>query len=286
MKTKKSRRIAAFLAVCMTGALAAGCGSGADKAKAPADARTEEQSGAPSADVRTEEQGGASSADARAEEQGGASSAETNEEASAGKWQVLGLEEAAAVDADFLGKVWKIEEDSFYIVEKKVKILEDGSLVTGAPATGADVPDSELIPVIFDGNTCFYVRTISDNGETTEDMEAGFEDLELYISVDLKGRFEHDVFYADEIRMEKDSEGMEYTKSDPVTGIVETYTDSMIVVKDPGDGMTYYFSTEHVRDAEGDAPVAVGDTVEVTYRGVLGNDEKNPGEALKIAPAP
>ena len=59
----------------------------------------------------------------------------------------------------------------------------------------------------------------------------------------------------------------EVIEADPITGIVKAYADDTITIKDPG---------------EGDSPIAVGDTVEITYRGLLGN-EKNPGEAVKIA---
>ena len=74
----------------------------------------------------------------------------------------------------------------------------------------------------------------------------------------------------------------EVIEADPITGIVKAYADDTITIKDPGDGLFYYFSTENAEIIEGDSPIAVGDTVEITYRGLLGN-EKNPGEAVKIA---
>ncbi|MDE6389646.1 MAG: hypothetical protein K2L82_17865 [Lachnospiraceae bacterium] len=73
----------------------------------------------------------------------------------------------------------------------------------------------------------------------------------------------------------------ENIESDPITGIVEKYADDIIIIKDPGDEILYYFSTKNAQIAEGDSPIAVGDTVEITYRGLLG-DEKNPCEAVKI----
>ena len=60
-----------------------------------------------------------------------------------------------------------------------------------------------MIPVVFDVDTHFYMRTIYENGARYEDGEAGFSDLKTGISVDLKGRFENDIFYADEIRILK-----------------------------------------------------------------------------------
>ncbi len=122
-------------------------------------------------------------------------------ENTAGKWQVFEPEVAAAVDADFMGKIWKIEDDSFFITEKKVKILDDGSLTSSSPSSNADIPDSQLIHVVFDDNTYFCVRTIYENGESHEEKDAGFQDLKEHMSVEMKGKFENDVFYATEIRL-------------------------------------------------------------------------------------
>ncbi len=58
----------------------------------------------------------------------------------------------------------------------------------------------------------------------------------------------------------------ENIESDPITGIVKKYEDNTIIIKDPG---------------EGDSPITVGDKVEITYQGLLGN-ESHPGPALKI----
>ena len=121
-------------------------------------------------------------------------------ENTAGKWQVLEPDVAAAVDADFLGKVWKIEEDSFFIVEKKVKILDDGSLSYSSPSSNADIPDSRLIHVILEDDTSFYLKTTDGNGESYEDKEAEFQDLKVHASVEMKGSFKNDEFYATEIR--------------------------------------------------------------------------------------
>lgn len=122
------------------------------------------------------------------------------QENTAGKWQVLEPYVAAAVDADFLGKVWKIEEDSFFIAEKKVKILDDGSLSYSSPSSNADLPDSQLIHVILEDDTCFYLKTTDGNGESYEDTKAEFQDLKVHMSVEMKGSFKNDKFYATEIR--------------------------------------------------------------------------------------
>ena len=73
----------------------------------------------------------------------------------------------------------------------------------------------------------------------------------------------------------------ENIESDPITGIVKKYEDNTIIIKDPGGGMFYYFSTKNTEIIEGDSPITVGDKVEITYQGLLGN-ESHPGPALKI----
>ena len=125
---------------------------------------------------------------------------ENTEGNTAGKWQVLDPDVAAAVDADFLGKVWKIEEDSFFIAEKKVKVLDDGSLSYSAPSSNAVLPDSQLIHVILEDDAHFYLKTTDGNDESYEDKEAEFQDLKIHMSVEMKGSFKNDEFYATEIR--------------------------------------------------------------------------------------
>ena len=123
--------------------------------------------------------------------------------ASTRRRHVLDPDTAAAVDADFEGDVWKIDTDCFYIVEETTELLEDGSMSSSSPAAGVEIPDSELIRVVFSEDTHFYTRTIYDNGARYEDAEAGFKDLEQYGSVALKGEFKNEVFCADEVRIVK-----------------------------------------------------------------------------------
>ena len=125
---------------------------------------------------------------------------ENTEGNTAGKWQVLDPDVAAAVDADFLGKVWKIEEDSFFIAEKKVKVLDDGSLSYSSPSSNAVLPDSQLIHVILEDDAHVYLKTTDGNDESYEDKEAEFQDLKIHMSVEMKGSFKNDEFYATEIR--------------------------------------------------------------------------------------
>ena len=188
MKCNWKKITALFGAVCILGTTTAGCGSDSGAAET----------------VKTEE---ASPADSVQQEPEAPKEEETQkpEEAPAeqeGRWQVLDPEVAAAVDADFCGTVWKIEEDMFYIAEEQVT-LGDGCIMSGSPSPDADIPDSDLVPVVFDEDTHFYLRTIHGNGESYEDSEAGFSDLEKDVSVDLKGSFEKDVFHAKEIRIVK-----------------------------------------------------------------------------------
>jgi hypothetical protein len=181
MKLKKAMIL--LVTVCILNTMVTGCGSGSV-------AKTEEN--------QTDEALSEELNDAPPKEIDG--NTDGFQENTAGKWKVLEPDVAAAVDADFLGKVWKIEEDSFFIVEKKVKILDDGSLSYSSPSSNADIPDSRLIHVILEDDTRFYLKTTDGNGESCEDKEAEFQDLKVQASVEMKGSFKNDEFYATEIR--------------------------------------------------------------------------------------
>ena len=183
MKLKK--RIILFGTVCILNTMAIGCGSATEPT-----VKTEETQ---SDEILPEEETDALIKD---DDKG----TDESQENAAGKWKVLDPDTAAAVDADFLGKVWKIEEDSFFIVERKVKISEDGSLIYSSPSSDADIPDSQLIHVIFEEDTDFYMRNIDGDEESHEYKEAGFQDLNEQMFVEMKGSFVNDVFYAAEIR--------------------------------------------------------------------------------------
>ena len=86
-----------------------------------------------------------------------------------------------------------------------------------------------------------------------------------------------------------DDEGNEYSDAeeidvgDPIIGIVDKFEDNIIVIKDTDDpDLFYYFSTKDAQVVEGDSPIAVGDRVAISYRGVMG-DEEHPGEAVKVS---
>lgn len=99
MKLKKLMIL--FGTVCMLNTMAVGCGSATEPT-----VKTEE---ARSGEILPEEETDTPSEDNDKD------MAESQENTS-GKWQVLEPDIAAAVDADFLGKVWKMEEDtSFYM---------------------------------------------------------------------------------------------------------------------------------------------------------------------------
>ena len=183
MKLKKAMIL--LSAVCILSAMIAGCGSGSESAAKTEETQTKE--------VVSEELNNTSlkESDGNTEEP---------QENTAGKWQVLESDVASAVDADFLGKVWKMEEDSFFIVERKVKIFDDGSKVYSAPSSDADIPDSQLIHVVFEEDTRFYLKDTDDNEEGHGNKEAGFQDLKEHMFVEMKGSFINDEFHATEIR--------------------------------------------------------------------------------------
>lgn len=185
MKTKRKKMIVLFSTFCMLYTLAAGCSSSSTPATKTASDKVsaEELSDTPSADD--------------------AKDMEKPEKNTEGKWHVLDPEVAAAVDADFVGTIWHIAESAFSIAETKMQILDDGSLSSSSPSSNADIPDSQLVHVVVDDDTHFYMRTIYNNGKSYEDAEAEFQDLKEHISVEMKGKFENDVFYATEIRIIK-----------------------------------------------------------------------------------
>ena len=182
MRLKKAMVV--FGTVCILNTMVTGCGSGSESA-----AKTEENQ---ISEVLSEE-----SNDAAKEIDGDTEEPQENTE---GKWQVLEPDVAAAVDADFLGKVRKIEEDSFFIVEREVKILDDGSIVYSSPSSDADIPDSKLIRVVFEEDTRFYLKDTDENEEGHGNKEAGFQDLKERMFVEMKGSFKNDEFHAAEIR--------------------------------------------------------------------------------------
>lgn len=79
-----------------------------------------------------------------------------------------------------------------------------------------------------------------------------------------------------------DSATEEIAEGDPIVAMVERYEDNIIVLRDLDDeDIIYYFSTQNAQVIEGISPIAAGDIVEITYRGVQG-DKENPGEAVKV----
>ena len=80
----------------------------------------------------------------------------------------------------------------------------------------------------------------------------------------------------------EDSTVEEIIEGDPIVGIVDKYADNIIVIRDADDqDLIYYFSTQNAQVIEDDSPIVAGDMVEITYRGVMG-DEEHPGEAIKL----
>ena len=80
----------------------------------------------------------------------------------------------------------------------------------------------------------------------------------------------------------EDSDAVEIPQGDPLVAVVDSYEDNIIVLRDMNDeDIIYYFSTQDAEVIEGDSPIAAGDIVEITYRGVQG-DREHPGMAVKV----
>ena len=84
----------------------------------------------------------------------------------------------------------------------------------------------------------------------------------------------------------------EIPAGDPIAGIIEKYEENILASKTTEDDMLYYFfmenppilegySTESAHEAKGGSTIAVGDKVEISYRGTL-DDEEHPTQAVKI----
>lgn len=201
MKKQTKHVITLLGVVCISSLLTAGCSStpapGTD-ADQVIDLTSSSSDTAEPSEPETAQDNASTNANDTASAPGDTSAASAE-----GKWHVLPPEVAAAVDADFEGVVWKIDGDSFSIVEITTEILDDGTLMGSSPSSDAEIPDSELIPVVYDENTHFYMRTIRNGGDSYEDTEATFQDIENDLTVEMKGSFKNDVFYATEIRIVK-----------------------------------------------------------------------------------
>ena len=78
------------------------------------------------------------------------------------------------------------------------------------------------------------------------------------------------------------SDAEEIPQGDPIIGIVDKYENDIIVIRDIDDeDIVLYFSTRDAQVIEGEAPIAAGDIVEITYTGVQGTEEQ-PGTAVKV----
>ena len=135
----------------------------------------------------------------------------------------------------------------------------------------------------------------SESAAKTEENQASPEELNDAPLRDIGGNTEEP--QKNTVIAEEDGkaspEDEENIEGDPIARIVEKYEGNTITIKNPDDDMLYYFSTENARilegfstesaqEAEGDPSIAVGDKVEISYRGLIDFDEEHPDEAVKI----
>ncbi len=211
MKYRWKKLIALSLISCMFGMSTMGCGS------APA-AEAETEMDAPALDVEEINEPAKAGTSKPNDDKTNAKKTNTTQPANdktedapddsaetqgSGKWQVYDPDVAAAVDADFEGVVYKIETDSFFITPTETTLEENGAIISTSLSPGVEIPDEELVQVIFDDHTVFTLRDVYDGGERHEDSDASFQNIEKEVSVALKGTFQNDVFCADQIRIIK-----------------------------------------------------------------------------------
>lgn len=114
--------------------------------------------------------------------------------------------------------------------------------------------------------------------EPKEDMATSTENIAEPETTEERGAETNTMVTESARTEESESDIME---GDPIVAMVKSYEDNIIVLIDIDDDIIYYFSTENAQVVEGASPIAVGDIVEITYRGVQG-DEKHPGQAVKV----
>ena len=229
MKYKWKKLIALSLVVCMMAMLTVGCGSSpadgnetngpepiADNTDTPTkqdetepedSASDDAESNSPDVSDDAEGNGPDVSDDTGEATEGQKQDSEGspenagNESKTSGKWHVYDADVAAAIDADFEGTVYKIDTDSFFIAPSESTLLDNGELLMVASAGGDEIPDEELVKVVFDNNTVFTLRDIYDGGASHKDSDASFQTIKKEVSVSLKGEFQDDVFHADAVRI-------------------------------------------------------------------------------------
>lgn len=206
MKKQLQKAIQLCTIVCLSGILTVGCS--ASPASGPTDNPAADLSTSAAPDcmeaAQTEQaQDSADTDNSVKNPDTNTTQPDTASDDTQGKWHVYPPDVAAAVDADFEGTVWKMDTNSFYIAPGDAEILENGAILAGVASTDTEIPDSDLVQVVFDENTHFYIRTIYDGGARYDDTDAAFRDIEKDQMISMKGSFENDIFHATEIRISK-----------------------------------------------------------------------------------
>ena len=105
--------------------------------------------------------------------------------------------------AELTGNVHSMGADSFVVSQTTTEHLEDGDIEVGA-APGA--PGEVLVTVYVTDAAVYEYRTVKNSGINPEDVtsrEGSYADLQEGLSVILKGHWEKDSFYADDLVMMK-----------------------------------------------------------------------------------
>ena len=101
--------------------------------------------------------------------------------------------------AELTGSVHSVGTDSFVVSQTTTEHLEDGDIEVGV-APGA--PGEVLVTVYVTDAAVYEYRTVKNGGVNPEDItsrEGSYGDLQEGLSVILKGHWEKDSFYADDL---------------------------------------------------------------------------------------
>ena len=156
-----------------------------------------------------------------------------------------------------------------YKMKKVAAIMLEVGLVMGTVACSLEPKEGAAPSVVVDESKTTVEESMEIETMNTEVPET--ENIKTEISTSTA---------VDDEKADSATEGI--VDGTTIIAMVDTYENNIIVLRDIGEeDIIYYFSTQNAQIIEGDTSIGAGDIVEITYRGVQG-DEEHPGEAVKV----